>query len=328
MATLTGIPYSPDDVTDHRGDAGPGVAAGGRDPTLRLLTMMIRLAIEAAVVLSLYLAYKHVRFLASDQVDQARANANWLISLEQNTGTFVEQSLQRLTLAADGLMPVLNRYYATAHFWLTGLTMLWLFLCHPLAYRRFRRTLVSVTLVALAIHVLWPLAPPRMFAELGFVDTLQVYGPDLYAQRSIGSQANQYAAMPSLHFGYAMLVAGAAISALRTRWRWLAVAHPALTLVAIVVTANHWWLDAAVAGALVVGAAILFDGSWGEKPVLVLGRFPTFQAGQVPALATARRYLSTMASSDSSAGSPKARARASSHRAGHEATTASTAGSG
>lgn len=319
MATLTGIPYLPDELTDD---------AVGADRAGRSIAIVVRLTIEAAVVLGLYLAYKHVRYLASDQVDQARANANWIISFEQSTGTFIEGSLQRLTLAVDGLMPLLNRYYATAHFWFTGLTMLWLFLRHPLAYRRFRRTLVSVTVAALAIHVLWPLAPPRMFSDLGFVDTLKVYGPDLYAHRSIGSQANQYAAMPSLHFGYAVLVAGAAITVWRTRWRLLAVLHPVLTLIAIIVTANHWWLDAAVAGVLVVGAAIVFDGSRGEKPLPVLRRSPRATSTQVPALATARRYLSTMASSDSSAGKPKPRARASSQRAGHEATTASTAGSG
>ncbi|MCP4085546.1 MAG: inositol phosphorylceramide synthase [Actinomycetia bacterium] len=263
MTTLTGIPYPTEDFV-----------RGGRpaNPARRVLIAAGQLLIEAALVLLLYLAYKHVRYLASDQVDTAMANAHWLISLEQSTGTFIERGLQRLTLSADGLMPLLNRYYASAHFWLTGLTMVWLYVRHPIAYRRFRRTLVTVTVAALAIHVLWPLAPPRMFTDLGFVDTLKVYGPDLYAQRSIGSQANQYAAMPSLHFGYSVLVAGAALTVLRTRWRWLIIAHPVLTLFAIVATANHWWIDAAVAGALVALAALVFQGNRGEAPLTLRPR--------------------------------------------------------
>jgi hypothetical protein len=71
----------------------------------------------------------------------------------------------------------------------------------------------------------------------------------------VGSMANQFAAMPSLHFGWAVLVAYGVVRALHTRWRWLIVAHPIITLAAIVITANHYWLDALVALAL-IGAAM------------------------------------------------------------------------
>jgi hypothetical protein len=71
--------------------------------------------------------------------------------------------------------------------------------------------------------------------------------------------ANQFAAMPSLHFGWAVLVAYGLVQALHTRWRWLVVVHPAMTLAAIVITANHYWLDAMVAAVLIV-AAITLEG--------------------------------------------------------------------
>jgi hypothetical protein len=118
-----------------------------------------------------------------------------------------------------------------------------------------RNWLMGVTATALAIHVAFPLAPPRMLA--GFVDTLDVFGPDIYPADHTQSVANQFAAMPSLHFGWSVIVAAGFVMVVRNRWRWLALAHPVITLLAIVATANHYWLDAAVAGLLVAAVATL-----------------------------------------------------------------------
>jgi hypothetical protein len=133
----------------------------------------------------------------------------------------------------------------------------WACIRHPEGYRRIRAAFLGVTLAALAIHVAVPLAPPRMLRGEGFVDTLQVYGPRIYPADTTRSVANQFAAMPSLHFGWSVLVAAAIIALLRSRWRYLAIAHPAITLLAIVATANHYWLDAAVALVLVVVAGLV-----------------------------------------------------------------------
>ena len=92
-----------------------------------------------------------------------------------------------------------------------------------------------------------------MLDQHGFVDTLQTYGPRIYAEDTNESVANQFAAMPSLHFGWALLIALMFIRIKRTRWSWVALAHPAITLLAIVATANHYLADAAVAGVLVIG---------------------------------------------------------------------------
>ena len=93
--------------------------------------------------------------------------------------------------------------------------------------------------------------PPRMMPWQGFVDTGLVFGPSPYGKGSLFSGvANQLAAMPSMHFGWAVVVAWATIKATRTRWRFLVVVHPVLTLAAIVLTANHFWMDAIVAGVL------------------------------------------------------------------------------
>jgi hypothetical protein len=116
----------------------------------------------------------------------------------------------------------------------------------PDAYPSCRRILIVMTGIGLAIHALYPLAPPRMLPGFGFIDTGQLFGPSPYGDTSEGL-ANQFAAMPSLHFGWALLVAWGALRFSRSPWRRLLVVHPFLTLAAIIITANHYWLDAVVA---------------------------------------------------------------------------------
>ncbi|CAM5624664.1 hypothetical protein [Streptomyces afghaniensis 772] [Streptomyces afghaniensis] len=113
-----------------------------------------------------------------------------------------------------------------------------------------RRVLAAVTAAALVLHLLFPLAPPRMLAATGLVDTARAYGPSVYGSPATDSLSNQFAAMPSLHFGWALMVAVGLIVATRSRWRWLWLLHPLLTLPVIVGTANHYWLDSIVATAL------------------------------------------------------------------------------
>jgi hypothetical protein len=98
------------------------------------------------------------------------------------------------------------------------------------------------------------------------VDTGQVYGPTVYGARpATDSMANQFAAMPSLHFGWALMVAIGLIAATRSRLRWLWLLHPLLTLLVIVGTANHYWLDAVVA-AVLLGIALALVRAPSAKP--------------------------------------------------------------
>jgi hypothetical protein len=91
-----------------------------------------------------------------------------------------------------------------------------------------------------------------MLPHLGFVDTLAEYGPRIYSTDPRRSVANQFAAMPSLHFGWALIAAWCVAGTVRNRWTRLLWVHPFLTLVAITATANHYWLDSIVAGAIVL----------------------------------------------------------------------------
>lgn len=208
---------------------------------------------EIVLMAAIFVGYRQIRILTHDETDVARANAQRVLDIQ--SGWFLsERSVQALALRSETVIGLLNRYYVGVHFPITIAFVLWLLLRHPGWYREIRNWMIAVTGAALAIHVAFPLAPPRMLA--GFVDTLDVYGPDIYPTDHTQSVANQFAAMPSLHFGWSVMVAVGLVLVVRSRWRWIALVHPVVTLVAIVATANHFWLDAAVAGVLVAGFAV------------------------------------------------------------------------
>ena len=229
------------------------VPAAGR----RRFPFAMALAAEVGLMGVIFVAYRQVRFLTKGDTAQAMDNASTVIAFEERLHVFTEHAVQRLVLHSELLISFLNRYYVGVHFPATIAFLVWAFCRHRSSYGRIRVWFVSVTLAALAIHVAMPLAPPRMIASQGFVDTLQVYGPSIYSTDTSRSVANQFAAMPSLHFGWAALVALSFIMIKRNRRSLLILAHPAITLLAIVATANHYWLDAAVALVLVVVAGLL-----------------------------------------------------------------------
>jgi hypothetical protein len=206
---------------------------------------------ELVLVVALLLVYKYARFLGRDHVDAALHNARDVIGIERGLGVFSEARLQDLVLSDTGLIRFLNVYYLVAHVAVTAAAFVWLYVRHPSTYRRFRNVMVVITLTGMVGHLLVPLAPPRMFPHLGFVDTAKVFGPASYGGSSpYKGFANQFAAMPSLHFGWALVIAWAVLIATKSRWRYLVILHPVITLAAIVLTANHYWLDAFVATVL------------------------------------------------------------------------------
>ncbi len=211
-----------------------------------------QLLFEIALIPLGYYFYKWARHFSRDELDVAFDNARHVIRFESSLGIYNESGIQDLALRSHDLVLAANWFYANAHFWVTGLALLLAYVRWPVEYQRLRRGIVSVTVLALVIHVLYPLAPPRMFPEYGFVDTLEVFGPSIYTDSALAGQANQIAAMPSLHFAYAVLVASLFVRAIPSPWRWLVILHPVVTLLTIVVTANHFWLDAVVGGLLIV----------------------------------------------------------------------------
>ena len=152
----------------------------------------------------------------------------------------------------------LNVFYATVHFPAMIAFLIWMFIRHREGYPQVRNTVVLVTGAALAIQLI-PVAPPRLTPGLGFVDTAALYHQSVYAR--VGTPGpDQLSAMPSVHVAWALLVAIGVLAFSTSRWRGLIIAHPVLTILAVVATGNHWWFDGIVA-AWLIGLAIVIERS-------------------------------------------------------------------
>lgn len=219
----------------------------------------VRFAQEFVLLGALLALYLFLRYSMKGSISDAVGNAHRVVEVERAFGVFSESNLQALALRSHDVIRFLNGYYLYAHFTVAALFFAWMLIRHPSDYPSCRRILIVMTAIGLAIHAIYPLAPPRMLADMGFIDTGRLFGMSPYGDTSEGL-ANQFAAMPSLHFGWALLVAWGAAKFSRSPWRRLLVLHPVLTLAAIIITANHYWLDAAVALCIFV-AAIKIDGA-------------------------------------------------------------------
>lgn len=235
-----------------------GAAAPRRAPRLRWWR-------EVAYILAFYGLYTLVRnkgLHAGGQI-QAFHNAQRVISVEKALWLFHEHRVQQTFLSWRAFIGFWNVFYGTAHFIVTVFALVYMFRRMPARYPLWRNTLAATTALALIGFAFFPLMPPRLLHTIpgthyGFVDTLDVvkvfWSFDSGTMQKI---SNQYAAMPSLHFGWSSWCALVLAPAIRHRWgRALMYAYPFLTLFAIVVTANHFILDA-VGGAVVLGVGFL-----------------------------------------------------------------------
>jgi hypothetical protein len=219
---------------------------------------------ELLLIVLLITVYQGVRHLAIGHFGEAAQHAEWVWRLERALYLPNEATIQRWVLHWPDAARLANLYYVGVHFPGTTIALVWLFLRHRAVYLRTRTELVLLTSAGLVVHVLFPLAPPRLVHDLGMVDTMLAVGPSAYSSPNTGF-ANQYAAMPSLHIGWAILVAFAVVRASRSRWRWLAVLHPVLTTTVVVVTANHYWLDGIVAALLLAVSVLLVHLIYGSR---------------------------------------------------------------
>jgi PAP2 superfamily len=216
---------------------------------------------EILLVAVLFLAYKVGRIAAAGHVDAAMDNARKVWDFERWLHLPSEYAFQHALIDQEWLIRAMNCYYAYVHFPLTTACLIGLYIWRPDHYVPTRRLLAWLTASALVVHLLMPLAPPRMLSAVGLVDTGRLLGPTVYGSPTSDTLTNQYAAMPSLHVGWALAIAIALIGATKSRWRWLWLAHPVITLLVVVVTGNHYWVDAIVVVAL-LGAVMGLQRHW------------------------------------------------------------------
>lgn len=239
---------------------GTARARNGSLPGTRVLAAVAPAAMEVAVLGSLFLLYNLGRLVARNEEVQARAHANLVHRFEDSLGLPSEAALQSTVSSVPHLFSLANQYYVTLHFPVMIAFLVFGFVARPRAQYIWARNLIVVqTFLALALHMSFPLAPPRMFPQWGFVDTMTVFGPSAYDGAS-ASAANQFAAMPSLHIGWALLIAVVLVRTAPKPVAVLAVLHAAITIFVVVITANHWWMDGFVAAALLLVALRIFPG--------------------------------------------------------------------
>ena len=216
---------------------------------------------QLAVVVGAFAAYEVARHAMEPNWAQAFANARRIEAVEQVLGLAWEQSLQRAFLALPDLMHALNIFYFVGHFVFTGIFFVWLYRRSWDGFRSFRDAFLIATAISVVVHWLFPTAPPRL-AGVGLEDTLLLFsGIDIGSPTS-AAYSNPVAAVPSLHAAYALGVGIGVIRYARSHLLRLAGAiYPPLVVLTIVVTGNHFVLDA-VAGIAVLGAGFLAVRWW------------------------------------------------------------------
>ncbi|WP_083999921.1 phosphatase PAP2 family protein [Actinomadura kijaniata] len=213
---------------------------------------------ELLLIALFYAAYTLTRLLlVEDGTGPAFAHADQILGFERAIGLDVELGLNQLLLQVPWLARTANLFYATAHFAVTLAVVVWLYRRRPRDYRWLRASIMLATGAALVGFWLYPLAPPRFLHSEGFVDPVTaLHSFGLYASDASGTLTNQYAAMPSMHAGWALWCGYVIMRLARRRWaQVVGLLYPATTVFVILSTANHYVLDA-VAGIALVGAAL------------------------------------------------------------------------
>jgi membrane-associated phospholipid phosphatase len=203
-----------------------------------------------------YYLYRLVRGLVDGHANVAYQHARDIVDLERNVHLFIETDVQQWTISHAWLMHFADWMYVNSHFLVTTTFLVWLYIARNHAYYFVRNMFLVAMLFALVGYVLFPTAPPRFLPEWGFQDPVADFFGDGAAQTA-SVLYNPYAAMPSMHVAFALMVAVPAFQLVRHRVikvAWLF--YPLLVTFVVISTGNHFWLDGAV-GALVAGCSAL-----------------------------------------------------------------------
>ncbi|MDX3849191.1 phosphatase PAP2 family protein [Streptomyces sp. AK02-01A] len=225
---------------------------------------------ELTLIVMVYAAYSGGRLLARGDVPAAVDHGLAILRIEKALFLNAEHPLNRLFTSTPALGIPADFAYASLHYVVTPAVLVWVFRRRPAGYRAARTWLMLATLLGLIGFTLLPTCPPRLLeAGHGFVDTMAQYssygwwGAEASAPRGLGGMTNQYAAMPSLHVGWALWCGVMLWRHARTPLvRWLGLAYPLVITVVVMGTANHYFLDA------VAGAAVMAAGALMTRPAL------------------------------------------------------------
>jgi membrane-associated phospholipid phosphatase len=209
---------------------------------------------QLALFAGAYYVYRLVRGFVDGQAGLAFENARTLVDIERSLGLFFEPGLQAWAKGEEWLLTFANWMYVNSHFIVTTTFLIWLYLARNHAYYYVRNMFMVAMALALAGYVAYPTAPPRFLPEWGFTDTVANFVGES-AENSANVLYNPFAAVPSMHVAFALMIAIPAIFLVKSRaLKVLWALYPATVSFVVVVTANHYWLDA-VLGALVAAVS-------------------------------------------------------------------------
>ena len=202
-----------------------------------------------------YYAYRIVRGLVDTQASQAFDNARTLVDWERAMGLFFEPALQAWTEGVDWLMLAANWMYVNSHFVVTTTFLIWLYIARNHAYYFVRNMFMVAMGFALIGYLAYPTAPPRFMPEWGFTDSVRTFVGE-GAAKGADLLYNPYAAVPSMHVAFALMIALPAVKLVKSPLaKALWAVYPAVVTFVVVATANHFWLDAAFGVAVAAASA-------------------------------------------------------------------------
>jgi membrane-associated phospholipid phosphatase len=213
---------------------------------------------QIAILVSVDLAYTFVRGVVDSERGVAFVHGQQVIDFERSIGTFFEPSMQAFFLPAQWVIDFANQIYLNAQFSVAIGFLLWLYLFRNESFYFVRNMFVVAMGIALVGYTLYPTAPPRMFPEYGFVDTLNAYSDVGHDSSLAKIFINPYAAVPSMHCAFAMMIGGTGVMVCRhTISKALWAAWPLLVSWVTIVTANHYWVDAVLGWGVALSAVLV-----------------------------------------------------------------------
>jgi membrane-associated phospholipid phosphatase len=213
------------------------------------------LFLQLAIWFGFLAAYQVARGMADRNTAEAFDNGLKVVDIERRASGLWELSLQSYAHRSELLTWSVSATYWLSQFTVMGLALLFVYLRRNESFTRFRNAIMFANVLGLIGYVLLPTAPPRMFPELGFVDTLATFGGLNHGSGLIELASNPYAAMPSLHSADALIVGVVMATIVRHSWaKALWLAWPAWVWFAVIATGNHFWLDVVAGVALAIAA--------------------------------------------------------------------------
>lgn len=215
------------------------------------------LLLQLGLFFFVYEGYQLVRGIVDGKASLAYANAGRVVDLERALGTFVEPRLQKSVLDHPWLIDIANWMYVNSHFVVTTTFLVWLYLFRNQHFAFVRNMFMVAMGLALLGYALYPTAPPRLLPADGFTDTIASFTNLNQDGHAASLLINKYAAVPSMHCGFALMVAGTMIAIVRNRLgRVLWALYPLVVFAVVIVTGNHFWFDGLV-GAFVAAVSAL-----------------------------------------------------------------------